>query len=324
MYVTPAIRTDHALPRFAALAIAAAVATMALKFAGYALTGSVGLLSDAIESSAKLLTAIVALFAVWYAARPADRTHNYGHEKVEFFAAGIEGALVLVAAVSVAWISASRLFTPHELEGLTAGLVVSVVASAVNLAVGRHLIAVGRRTHSIALAADGRHLITDVVTSAGVVIGLILVGITGRDWLDPALGLLVALNIVWTGISLLRISVHGLMDRALPVAEELAVRDAITAALLPGETYHALRTRESGSRRFADFHLLVPGAMSVHGAHEAARRVEHAVEAAIPQLEVTIHVEPIEDPAAWGDSVIAEVEAAERLTPPPPAGAGRR
>jgi len=319
--VATAPAADPGLHRFAVLAIAAAVLTMALKFLGYWLTGSVGLLSDAVESSANLVTAIVALFAVWYAARPADRTHNYGHEKVEFFAAGIEGALVLVAAGTVAWVSIARLLQPHELEGLGAGLAVSIVASLVNLAVGRHLVAVGRRSRSIALEADGKHLLTDVVTSAGVVVGLGLVVLAGRDWLDPALGLLVAGNIVWTGISLLRIAVHGLMDRALPLAEEMQVREAIARELGPGQTYHALRTRESGSRRFVDFHLLLPGTTSVRASHDAAQRIELAVERALPRLEVTIHVEPVEDPRAWGDSVIADLEAEEQLVPPPPPGA---
>jgi cation diffusion facilitator family transporter len=281
---------------------------MGLKFLAYFQTGSVGLLSDAVESSANLVAAMTALFAVWFAARPVDRTHNYGHEKVEFFAGGIEGFLILIAAVAIALVSIERLRNPHELEGIGIGLIVAVIASAINFAVSRILVDAGRRYGSVALEADGRHLMTDVVTSAGVVIGLILVRITGVYWLDPVIALLIALNILWTGYSLIRGSVDGLMDRALSDDDVAAVRQAIETEIEPGETYHALRTRRAGSRDFVDFHLLVPGELTVLRAHEVTHRLEDAVKSALPRAEVTVHVEPIEDPTAWDAAEIAPFE----------------
>lgn len=316
------------LTRLALLAILAAAATMALKFLAYYLTGSVGLLSDAVESTANLVAAMTALFAVWFAARPVDRTHNYGHEKVEFFAGGIEGFLILFAAVSIAFIAIQRLRNPHELEGIGLGLVIAIVASAINFAVSRILVNAGRRYHSVALEADGRHLMTDVVTSAGVVAGLILVRITGIAWLDPVLALLIALNILWTGYSLIRTSVDGLMDKALPEEDVAALRQAIEAELEPGEYYHALRTRRAGSRDFVDFHLLVPGELTVQRAHEVTHRLEEAVVSALPRAEVTVHVEPIEDPTAWDAAEIVPFEEEDPGANPPHASAyapvGRR
>jgi len=296
------------LTRLALLAIAAAAATMGLKFLAYFQTGSVGLLSDAVESSANLVAAMTALFAVWFAARPIDRTHNYGHEKVEFFAGGIEGFLILLAAVAIALVSIERLRDPHELEDIGIGLFVAIIASAINFAVSRILVRTGQRYGSVALEADGRHLMTDVITSAGVVIGLILVRITGVYWLDPVLALLIALNILWTGYSLIRGSVDGLMDRALSDTAVTAVREAIEAELETGETYHALRTRRAGSRDFVDFHLLVPGELTVQRAHEVTHRLEDAVTTALPRAEVTVHVEPIEDPTAWDAAELAPFE----------------
>ena len=314
-------RMHESLTRFAALAIGAALVTMGLKFAAYTLTGSVGLLSDAVESTANLVAALTALFAVWFAARPIDRSHNYGHEKIEYFAAAIEGLLILVAAGAIVWAAIDRWNAPRPLEGLGAGLAVSIAATLVNLFVGRRLIAIGRRAGSIALEADGRHLMTDVLTSVGVVVGLALVAITGVDRLDPVIAGLVAINIGWTGISLLRDAFDGLMDRALPVADELVVREAIARELRSGETYHALRTRQSGSRQFVDFHLLVPGTLTVSRAHEITHRLEAAVEAALPRAEATVHIEPVEDPRSWADSELVTIEVEKQLTPQPPAGA---
>jgi cation diffusion facilitator family transporter len=296
-------RAQHApLTRLAYLSIAAAVITMALKFGAYLLTGSVGLLSDAVESSANLVAAVTALFALWYAARPVDRSHPYGHGKIEYFASGVEGGLVLVAAGAIGWYGIQRLLTPRPLESIGIGTAVSLAATAINFGVARVLLRVARERGSLVLEADGRHLMTDVWTSLGVIVAVMLVGLTGQTWIDPAIALLVAANIAWTGFDLLRKSFDGLMDRALPEETRAAIRRAIEAELPPGATYHALRTRRSGGLRFADFHLLVPGTMPVREAHRLAERIEAAIAAAVPGTETTIHFEPVEEPAAWQDS----------------------
>ncbi|MGH2533582.1 MAG: cation diffusion facilitator family transporter [Thermomicrobiales bacterium] len=315
--VTPRLRKPS-LTRAARWAILAAILTMALKFVAYAITGSVSLLSDAVESSANLVAALTALFAVWYAARPVDLSHRYGHEKIEFFASGLEGILVLIAAGGIGWYAVGRLIDPRPLAAIDLGLAVSIAAGAINLGVARLLLRAARAHESVALEADGRHLMTDVWTSAGVIVGLLLVRLTGVERLDPIIALVVAVNILWTGISLIRTAVDGLMDRALSPQIEAAVRRAIEGELEPGEAYHALRTRQAGSRRFVDFHLLVPGEVSVQRAHEVSNRIEHAVESAIPRSETTVHVEPIEEPASWSDSDLLAIEeevAADRSRP---------
>ncbi len=292
--------------------ICAALSTFALKWTAYYLTGSIGLLSEAVESAINLLAATTALFSLWYAARPVDPSHTYGHEKIEFFSSGLEGVLILVAAAGIAWYAVKRLLVPEELQALPLGIVTTVIASLINLAVAQLLLRVGRAHDSIVLEADGRHLMTDVWTSAAVVAGLFLVWLTKTLWLDPVLGLIVSAYIVWTGFDLLRRSFNGLMDHALPTEEQAAVRAAIEARLEPGMDYHALRTRRAGSRRFADFHLLVPGAFTVRRAHEFTARIEDAVRAALPGIEVTVHIEPIEDRASWEDSELVPLEQAER------------
>ncbi|MGH2559537.1 MAG: cation diffusion facilitator family transporter [Thermomicrobiales bacterium] len=305
--VTPRL-TRPSLTRAARLAILAACLTMVLKFVAYFVTGSVSVLSDAVESSANLVAALTALFAVWYAGRPVDLSHRYGHEKIEFFASGLEGILVLAAAGGIGWYAVGRLIDPRPLESINLGLAVSIAAGAINLGIARLLLRVARAHDSVALAADGRHLMTDVWTSVGVVIGLLLVRLTGVERLDPVIALLVAVNILWTGVDLIRTAVDGLMDRALAPPVEAAVRRAIEGELEHGEAYHALRTRQAGSRRFVDFHLLVPGEVSVQRAHEVTNRIEHAVESAIPRSETTVHVEPIEEPASWSDSELLAIE----------------
>lgn len=304
------------LTRTAGIAVLAAVATIALKLSAYFITGSVSLLSDAVESTANLAAAMTALFAVWYAARPSDRKHPYGHEKVEFFASGFEGTLILLAAGGIAWVAVDRLINPRPIESFGPGIAIAVVASFINLVVARLLIRTGRNHRSIALEADGRHLMTDVITSAGVVTGLALVRLTGWNAIDPILALLVAANIVWTGVSLLRASIDGLMDTSLEDEEIDRVRDAIESRLDTGETYHALRTRRAGARRFVDFHLLVPGDRSVQRAHDITERLEAAVAATLPGAETTVHIEPIEDPVAWEDdeSTTQQEERAELVT----------
>jgi cation diffusion facilitator family transporter len=290
------------------LSILAALLTLGMKTAAWWITGSVGLLSDAAESVVNLMAALIAYFSLWYASKPVDVSHTYGHDKIEYFSSGLEGMLILVAAAGIAWEAIRRLFTPEPLGYLGIGVGIALAASLINLAVAQVLIRAGRRARSITMEADGQHLMTDVWTSVAVVAGLGLVWLTGLRQLDSLVALVMAGNIVWTGLDLVRRSFNGLMDHALPLAEQAQVRTAIEACLQPGTAYHALRTRQAGSRRFADFHLLVPGVLSVRQAHEVATRIESAVRAALADMEVTVHIEPIEERAAWEDSELLELE----------------
>ncbi len=293
------------------LSILAAVATLGIKFAAYWLTDSVSLLSDAAESLVNLVAAFAAFACLWYSALPVDSSHTYGHEKIEFFSSGLEGGLILVAAFGIGWYAIQRFFLPSPLQPLRTGLILSTIAAVINLIVARVLIRVGRRTNSIILEADGQHLMTDVWTSLGVLVGLGLVYLTQWEILDPLIALVVAVNIAWTGADLMRRSFNGLMDHALPIHEQAAVRTAIESLMRPGLHYHALRTRQAGARKFVDFHLLVPGKWSVKEAHDFTETVEAAVRIALPGAEVTVHIEPIEEESAWRDSELLAVEARE-------------
>ena len=295
------------------LSIGAALLTLALKSAAYAVTGSVGLLSDAMESLINLVASITAFAALWYSAKPVDTSHTYGHEKIEYFASGFEGALILVAAFGVGWFAVGRLMTPQSLEPLGLGLALSFVAAIINGVVGMILLRAGKSHGSIVLEADGKHLLTDVWTSLGVLVGLGLVALTKVEILDPLVALLMAVNILWTGVDLIRRSFDGLMDHALPKEEQEQLRQAIEPNLGTRMTYHALRTRRAGTRRFADFHLLVPGIMSVQAAHEVGDRIEAAIMAVLPKIEITVHVEPIEATRSWQDSELLAIEQAPKI-----------
>ena len=283
------------------LAVFAAVLTIALKFAAYAVTGSSGILSDAVESIANLVTSVTALIVIWYAAKPADPDHNYGHGKAEFLATGVESVFIIVAAVGIAWLGVQHLLHPHDVGAIGLGGAITLTASAINLLVGRILIRVGTEHQSPALIADGKHIMTDVVTSMGVVAGLILVWITGYARIDAVVALLVAVNILMTGIKLQRQTVDGFLDRALEPGEVQEIRRVIDAELraqpIEGIGYHALRTREAGRDRFVDFHLLLPGEVSVHDAHDLADRLEQSLDAKLIGVSATIHVEPYEEHA---------------------------
>ena len=294
------------------LSILAAVATVALKAAAYFLTGSVGLLSDAAESSVNFVAAVTAYLSLSYAARPVDESHTYGHEKIEFFSSGLEGVLILVAAGAIAWYAVHRLVVPEPLQPLGLGMILAAVAAILNGAVALVLLRAGRKHDSIVLEAHGRHLLTDVWTSTAVLTGLGLVKLTGVHLFDPLIALGVSLNILWTGADLIRRSFNGLMDHALPREEQTAVRTAIEKHLKPHMDYHALRTRQAGRRRFVDFHLLVPGSLTVQQAHTLTEEIEEAVRGVLPELEVTVHIEPIEDTAAWRDSALLPLERARR------------
>lgn len=290
------------------LSIAAALLTFGIKLIAYLVTDSVSLLSDAAESIVNFVAALTAFLALWYSVQPVDRSHTYGHEKIEFFSSGIEGLLILGAAFGIGWYAIDRLVQPRELVELELGAVLSAGASLINLAVARLLIRVGKRTQSIILEADGHHLMTDVWTSFGIIVGIVLVQQTGWTILDPLLALAVAGLIVWTSVGLLIRSFNGLMDHALPEDEQVIVRSAIRALLRPGLHYHALRTRQAGTRKFVDFHLLVPGSWTVKEAHDFTELVEAAVKQALPGAEVTVHIEPIEAEIAWHDSELLGVE----------------
>jgi cation diffusion facilitator family transporter len=299
------------------ISILAAVLTLALKWTAYALTGSVAILSDATESFANLLAAVIAYFSLWYSSQPVDPTHTYGHEKIEYFSSGLEGSLIIVASIGIAWYAIRRLFMPQILQDLDLGIVLGTVASLINLGAAQLLLRAGRRHESIVLESDGRHLMADVITSWAVVTSLLVARITklaGLEltWLDAVLGVAVAAYIVLTGLGLVRRSFNGLMDHSLPDQEQAAVRAAIESHLTAGTTYHALRTRQAGSRKFVDFHLLVPGALSVRRAHEMTGQIEDAVRSALPGAEITVHIEPIEEPEAWHDSELLPLEQAAK------------
>jgi cation diffusion facilitator family transporter len=286
---------------YAFVSIAAAIVTIALKFGAYLLTGSVGLLSDAIESIVNLVAAVVALWALTYAAKPADAEHAFGHSKAEYFSSGAEGALIVVAAISIAFEAWGRLLHPEPLTQLGLGLALSLFATAINGVVAFVLLRAGRRLRSITLRADAHHLFTDVVTSGGVVLGILLVKVTGALVLDPIVALLVAVNIVWTGFRLLRETGSALLDAALPKEEIDAILLILNEYKRQDIQFHALRTRIAGTRRFVSFHVLVPGSWTVQQGHDLCEAIELAISRALPVTHVTTHLEPLEDPASWED-----------------------
>jgi cation diffusion facilitator family transporter len=292
------------LVRFAWLSIAAAVVTIGLKAGAYWLTGSVGLLSDALESLVNLAAALMALAMLTIAARPADEDHAYGHSKAEYFASAAEGFLILVAAVSIGWAAWGRLLDPRPIEQPGLGLVVSLVASLVNFGVARVLLTAGKQHHSITLEADAHHLMTDVWTSAGILGGVGLVWLTGWVQLDAIVALIVAANIVRTGVTLLRCSALGLMDTALPKEEIARVRGVLDSFAERGICYHALRTRQAAARRFVSFHLLVPDSWTIQQGHTLAEEVERAIRHALPATTVFTHLEPRDDPASLEDMLL--------------------
>ncbi|NEU79917.1 cation diffusion facilitator family transporter [Nostoc sp. UIC 10630] len=286
---------------YAFLSIGAAIVTIALKFAAYLLTGSIGLLSDAIESCVNLAAALIALWAVTYAAKPADAEHTFGHSKAEYFSSGAEGALIIVAAISIGVEAWGRLLHPEAIAQVGLGLTLSVLATAVNGVVAFVLLKAGRRLRSITLRADAHHLFTDVWTSGGVIVGIFLVQVTGWLVLDPIIALLVAVNIVWTGFSLLRESFFGLLDTALPIEEMETIRVILSKYERQGIQFHAVRSRIAGTRRFISFHVLVPGVWTVQQGHDLCEAIELSIIQALPKSSITTHLEPLEDPVSWED-----------------------
>lgn len=295
------LSSRQSVKRFAWLSIAAAVFTIALKLTAYFLTNSVGLLSDALESFINLAGAVMALAMLTIALRPADDDHAYGHNKAEYFSSGIEGILIFIAAIFIGIASVKRFLNPQPLEQVGIGLLVSVFASLINLFVALALFKAARRYQSITLEADAKHLMTDVWTSAGVLIGVTAVVVTGWHRLDAIVAFLVACNIIWTGISIIRKSVAGLMDRALLPEQQKLITDILDKYRASGIEFHALLTREAASRQFVSFHVLVPGTWSVFEGHQLLEKIEHDLKAVLPGIILSTHLEPLEDPTSYRD-----------------------
>ncbi len=289
------------LTRFAWISIGASLLTIILKTAAYKLTGSVGLLSDAIESLVNLAGGIMALMMLKIAARPADNEHAYGHNKAEYFSSGVEGTLILVAAASIGYTAYGRLLDPKPLEQVGLGLVVSVAASGINLATALLMMRVGRKRNSITLEANGHHLMTDVWTSVGVIAAVGAVAATGWTWLDPVVAFAVAANIVWTGGKIVQRSIAGLMDASLPAHDLANVKKVFAQHEATGIQFHALRTRQAGMRKFVSVDVLVPGAWSVQQGHDLVEKIEAEIRAVVSDSSVFTHLEPIEDPLSWAD-----------------------
>lgn len=295
--------TTHQMPPsltpYAWLSIGAAVITMALKGSAFWLTQSSGLFSDALESGVNLATALAALIILRIAARPADDKHHFGHGKAEYFGSAFEGAMIMAAAGGIGMNAWHHLSTPHELVNLDTGFAITGVATLINLMVARSLIKTGKKYHSIVLEADGRHLMSDVWSSLGVVAGVAIADMTDLLWMDPAVAVLVAINIIWAGFQLISRSVSGLLDSTLPTAENRRIRALLADFREDGIHFHDMRTRQSGSQRFMTVHLLVPGNWSVQIAHDHAERIENRIQQEIPNLVVITHIEPIEDPVSF-------------------------
>jgi len=292
----------ESLTRYAWLAIGAAVATIGLKTTAWWFTGSVGLLSDAIESLVNLAAAVVALWMLTLAERPPDEEHAYGYSKAEYFSSGFEGGLIFLAAIVIVWTAVHRLIEPQPIEHVGAGIAISVLASCINLAVAMVLMRVGKRHDSITLEADAHHLVTDVWTSAGVVVGVGAVAATGWQPLDPIVAIVVALNILWMGFRLVRRSALGLLDRALLPDARDAIRTVLARYEIRGIEFHALMTRQAAGRSFASVHVLVPGAWSVQAGHDLAEEIEGDIRAAVRGVSMLTHLEPKEDPVSMTDA----------------------
>lgn len=286
---------------YAWLSVATSVVTIALKFGAYLVTGSVGLLSDAVEAVVNIVAALVALGVLTYAAAKPDREHNFGHEKAEYFSSGIEGTLIFVAAAGIVWTAIPRLLAPQPIEQLGLGLVLSVLAAAANAACAWVMMRAAREHRSITLEADAKHLFTDVWTTGGVLVGVGLVELTGWLRLDALIAMAVAIQILWTGWHLVYRSFGGLMDRAMPDEERAIIVGVLETLKANGGDYHALRTRVAGAKSFVDVHVLVPGSMSVQAGHDLVEKLENEIVQRLPHTEVLTHLEPLEDPRSWDD-----------------------
>lgn len=296
------MQPNPALTRYAWLSVVTAVAIILLKVAAYLLTDSIGFLSDALESVANIVAAVITLVALIVAARPPDREHAFGHSKAEYLSSGAEGTLIILAAIFIAVQAVIRLANPVPLQQVGLGVLVSAVAAIANLIVARILLKAGTQHRSTALTADAHHLLTDVWTSVGVIVGVALVGLTGWLWLDPVIALIVAAQIVYTGFKLVRGAINGLLDAGLPEEEVGEVQGILDGYKESGVTYHALRTRQAGAQRFVSVHIQVPGNWSVQQGHELLEAIEHEVREKLFPVNVITHIEPVEDPSSWQDT----------------------
>lgn len=306
------------LERYAWFAIVIALLTITLKLGAYFVVDSVSLLSDAMESTVNLVAAIVALFALKIAAKPADADYTFGRSKAEYFSAAIEGAMIFGAAALIIFMAILRFINPGELENFGPGLAVSAFATLLNLGAGLYLIKKGQDHNSPALSADGKHLITDVITTFGVLTGVILIWITGWHILDPIFAILVALNIIYIGVGLIRESLSGLLDATLPAKENRLVIDILHSHRAENVTFHGLQTRVSGRMRYLNVDLQVPGSWTVKQGHDLAQKIEEEIQAVLENAETKIHIEPIEDPVSYEDipEGFVPIDDADAFTPP--------
>ena len=309
------------LARYGWLSVLAAVLTIGLKTQAYLMTGSVGLLSDAAESLINLIAAVAALLVLSFAARPADAGHPFGHGKAEYFASGLEGALILVAAAGIAWTAWERFLNPEPLAKLDIGMIIAAGAAGINLLAGWVLFRAGRKYGSIVLEADGRHLLSDVWTTAAVLLALGSIVLTGWLWLDPTIALVAALQIVWSGTGLIRRSVSGLLDAAIPSQERAKIENIFDRYRAQGIRFHDLRARPAGMQRLVTVHVLVPGQLSVQAGHDLLESIERDIRGVLPNTMIVSHLEPLEDVASFAhDTIKADDVAVHRMDfgrPPP-------
>lgn len=296
---------NTSLVRYAYLSIGAAILTILLKFSAYWITDSVGLLSDAIEACVNLMAAIIVLAAIRLVEKPPDEDHEYGHDKAGYFSSGIEGVLILAASLSIIIASVRRLLEPQPIEQPGVGLAIALLASTINFLVARTLVKVGKSNESIILEADGQHLMTDVWTSIGVVLGVSAAVLTGITRIDPIIAILLGVKIGWDGLRIVLRSSRGLMDTSIDQHE----RDVLKKLLEryqqeQGIQWHALRTRQAGARRFVSVHLLVPGNLPVKQAHDLSEQLEAEIRSLIPNSSVFTHIEPVEDPLSVEDMTL--------------------
>jgi cation diffusion facilitator family transporter len=291
------------LKKFVYIAIAAAILTISLKFTAYLLTNSVGLLSDALESCVNLVAAVVALLMLKLAEKPPDQEHGFGHNKAEYFSSAIEGGLIVLAAFSIIWSAVPRIIHPQPLENVGMGLLVAVGASLINLAASTILVKNGKKYNSITLEADGKHLMTDVLTSGGVLLAIGLIKLTGWLRLDGIVAIGVAINIIWTGYQLIKRSALGLLDTAFPKDEMDDIWQVLGKYEQQNIRFHSLMTRQSGQRKFIFVHILMSGKMDIQQGHNLAEKVENDIRMLFPNTQTTVftHLEPIEDPVSMLD-----------------------
>jgi cation diffusion facilitator family transporter len=292
------------LTRYAWLSVATAIGVLALKLGAWKLTGSVGLLSDALETCTNLGGAVMALLMLRLAAQPPDEEHAYGHSKAEYFSSGFEGMLIFIASGVIVLQALPRLLAPRALDQPGIGLVAAAVATVANFVVAKVLARAGTTHGSVSLRADARHLMADVWTTLGVIVGVGLVALTGWLWLDPLVALLVAVNVLWEGYKLVREAAAGLMDAAWPEHEQKVLHDVLEEFRSEGADFHAVRTRVSAARRFADFHVLVPGKWSVQRGHDLVESIEQKLAQRLPNLTVVAHLEPVDDPRSYEDGIV--------------------